>query len=480
MKKIKCRFVVIGAGVSGLTAAYKLSQDHPGNVVVIEKERKVGGLSKTINVNNSFYDLGSHRIHYKVRKKAFRLIQELCNKKLMKNKRGGRLRIGNSYINYPISSVQFIVGIGFIQTFLCALSLLKSRIYHSFFNTKIKKEELNYESYLIRNAGRRAYKLFYEPYARKVWGCDPSTISITAVKKRISMVKPTRFLKDILAKSLKKTERNDYYYYLKDGIGYFADILEKNLLDNKAGVYKNVDDFRLILNDNNRKIIYSNQHEEIEIEFEKLISTIPLEELVLKLNPPEDIVKIADRIKWRDLKLAYLHIKGNVLMKGETFYFPELKYIFGRVSIPKRFSSIMQPDDAYTSFVCEVPCGESDRLWNMADKNIYDLCFKDLINAGLLDNKAAHIPGKNFIINTSKVYPLYIKGWQKNVSLLLEYLGENFDFIYTSGKQGFFLHCNFDHSINIGLSLEDYIKRGKPPKEWYSNINLFQGMKLRD
>ncbi|MBW2045877.1 MAG: FAD-dependent oxidoreductase [Deltaproteobacteria bacterium] len=480
MRKSKCKIVVIGAGVSGLTTAYRLSKDNPNDVIVIEKDSKVGGLSKTINANNSFYDLGSHRIHFKVSKKTFKLVKEMCDKALVKNKRGGKLRIKNSYIDYPITSIQFLFGIGLIEAFLCIASLIKNRIYHKFVDKDFKREGLNYESYLISTAGHRAYKLFYEPYARKVWGCEPSRISITAVKKRISMVKPTLFLKNIIARYTKKSRRNDYYYYFKGGIGYFSDVLERLILNNGARIYTNVKDFSIHIDNDKRNIVFFDSQKTVNVEFEKLVSTIPIDELVLKLNPTDDILKIVKRIRWRGLKLVYLHVIKEPRLEGETFYFPELKYIFGRVSIPKRFSKKMQPDDSFISIVCEVPCGVDDGLCNKTDKDIYDLCLEGLIKAGLLDKGAVYLSDKNFIINVPNVYPVYFKGWQEDISCLLQYLGEEFDYIYTSGKPGFFLHCNFDHSIDIGIFLADYIKRGKLPKEWYGKIDFFQDMKLRD
>ncbi len=85
MENLKYKFVVIGAGVSGLSTAYELSKTYPNDVFVLEKDRKVGGLCKTINRNNAFYDLGSHRIHKDSGKKAFELIKDVSGKALIKN-----------------------------------------------------------------------------------------------------------------------------------------------------------------------------------------------------------------------------------------------------------------------------------------------------------------------------------------------------------------------------------------------------------
>lgn len=474
MKNLKYKFVVAGAGVSGLTTAYALQKVYSGDVLVLEKDSSVGGLCKTVNMNNMSYDLGSHRIHWKPREKAFNLIKDICGEVLVKKVRGGKLRLKKSYISYPITSVNMFFGIGLIESFLCAVSLFKNRIYYN----NAGSEDLNYESYLVRRAGDRAYRLFYEPYARKVWGCEPSLVSISAVKKRISMVKPTRFLQDMIANYFKKD--GNFFYYLEGGIGCFSDSLEKHLVDGGCRVVKNVSDFSIKIEDGKKSIIFPDQDEEVGVEFDRLISTIPVDELVLKLCPKDDIFEALSKIKWRGLRLVYLHVEGEPQLSGETFYFPELKYIFGRVSIPKRFSRKMQPNPDYTSFTCEVPYSEGDSLWDKPDKEIYDLCLGGLREAGLITKKQGYLLEKNFIINTPKVYPVYLSGWKDVLGDLLRYLASDFPYIYTSGKMGFFMHCNLDHSIDIGLFLADHIIKGKSPKEWYSNMDLFHSMKLRD
>ena len=55
MKKI----LILGAGVTGLSAAWKLSE-HGYDVKVLDKENVVGGLAKTIKFNENYIDIGPH------------------------------------------------------------------------------------------------------------------------------------------------------------------------------------------------------------------------------------------------------------------------------------------------------------------------------------------------------------------------------------------------------------------------------------
>src|ERR1700688_3192808 len=56
--------VIIGGGPAGLTAAYELSK-HDIPAVVLEADRAVGGLSRTVNYKGYLFDIGGHRFFAK-------------------------------------------------------------------------------------------------------------------------------------------------------------------------------------------------------------------------------------------------------------------------------------------------------------------------------------------------------------------------------------------------------------------------------
>ena len=58
--------IIIGAGPAGLTAAYQLlKSDNKYEVIVIEKDSQVGGISKTLEYKGNRIDLGGHRFFSK-------------------------------------------------------------------------------------------------------------------------------------------------------------------------------------------------------------------------------------------------------------------------------------------------------------------------------------------------------------------------------------------------------------------------------
>ena len=396
-----CKYLVLGAGMSGLSTAYELSRDPNASVIVLEKESTVGGSSRTIGIDGCSYDLGSHRIHPNIEKSAFDLLEGMVGELLVKKTRRGKLRLKRAYIHYPINSVQFLRGVGPIEALLCIASLAKSRLIQ-----RNSPPRDNYASYLSRKAGERAYRLFYEPYAHKVWGCDPVDISLTSVKKRVAMTEPLAFLKAV-AGSLFGTPPAPVYYYIEGGIGRLPERMETKLAANQVRVIKNVTDLDLSSGGQAKRAGFRQGSTINSIEYDTLISTIAIDELVAKLSPEGHIGSESPRPRWRGLRLVYLHVEEEPGVRGETFYFPEKRYIFGRVSIPRRFSKRMQAGISSTCYVCEIPCTEGDAMWQKSERELYALCHTGLRDASLIGTNASQAKGLDFVIDIPKNYPLY-------------------------------------------------------------------------
>jgi len=464
--------------VSGLASACLLAEKFPGEVLVLEKEPQVGGLLRTLERNGARYDLGSHRIHRDPGARAFRLIQEVCPDKIIRNERGGKLRLKKSYIDYPITSFQMFRSIGLLESALCGVSLLKYRLLSRLAERGAPAERDNYEDYLIRRAGVRAYRLFYEPYARKVWGGEPSWISTTAVKKRISMVSPTLFLKDMIAHYTGRS-KNNYYYYIRGGMSGLAEALAGRVRERGGEIVTGMAGFSLRVGGGEKAVEFTAGGFRA-VEFESLVSTIPIDDLLIKLRPPEIILRQVERIVWRGLRLVFLHVEGEPLLEGESFYFPELKYVFGRVSVPKRFDPAMQPETGGTALTCEVPCSKGDALWNVPDEDMYEMCLKSLRQASLIRRNQRGLREKDFSLRLPKIYPVYRVGWEDIIQSLLRYASREHPSVFISGKPGLFLHNNIDQSMEVGLSAADHISSGASAAAWIAGLNAFQSMKLRD
>ena len=144
MKKV----VIIGAGPAGLTAAYMLlkkSRDY--QVIIIEEQNQVGGISKTISYNGNCMDLGGHRFFTKD-KDVLKLWKEILpfdekkDKTFLERIRISRIYYKKKFFDYPVNlSLKTIKNLGFKDTMISGFSYLK-RIF-------VKLPEDNLENFYI-------------------------------------------------------------------------------------------------------------------------------------------------------------------------------------------------------------------------------------------------------------------------------------------------------------------------------------------
>ena len=92
--------IVIGAGPAGLTAAYQLARQGQ-DVSVLEADPKyVGGLSRTVEYNGFYFDIGGHRFFSKS-KQIEDLWTELLPHDLLVRQRSSRIYYNGRFSRIP-------------------------------------------------------------------------------------------------------------------------------------------------------------------------------------------------------------------------------------------------------------------------------------------------------------------------------------------------------------------------------------------
>ena len=100
MNKHDKKVVIIGGGPAGLTAAYQLSKVGVESVV-LEKDQILGGISRTVNYKNYYFDIGGHRFFTKI-KDVEDIWKEVLGNDFLKRKRLSRI-----YYNKKLYALHF-------------------------------------------------------------------------------------------------------------------------------------------------------------------------------------------------------------------------------------------------------------------------------------------------------------------------------------------------------------------------------------
>jgi len=117
------RFVVIGAGPAGLTAAYELAKLglFP---VVIEQQKLVGGLASTAKYRGYYFDMGGHRFFTKVAE-VNKMWHEVLQDNFLRRPRLSRIYYKEKFFYYPLRPLNAVKGLGLWEGLFIVLSYLK-------------------------------------------------------------------------------------------------------------------------------------------------------------------------------------------------------------------------------------------------------------------------------------------------------------------------------------------------------------------
>jgi len=115
------------------------------------------------------------------------------------------------------------------------------------------------------------------------------------------------------------------------------------------------------------------------------VSSLPLRELINKLDPPAppELLAAAGHFNYRDFLTVALIIKSPHLFPDNWIYIHEPGVKVGRIQNFKNWSPEMVPDPATSCLGLEYFCFEGDGLWNTPDADLVALGRQEIASLGL-------------------------------------------------------------------------------------------------
>ena len=168
--------LVLGAGPAGLTAAYVLGKAGR-KAIVLEADRQVGGLAKTVEIDGFRFDLGGHRFFTKAHE-VEALWHEIMGDEFLLRPRMSRIYWNGKFLDYPLRGTDVIRKLGAVELTRCVGSYAKAAL-------SPKRREDSLEDWVSNRFGRRLFELFFKTYTEKVWGVPTSEIRAEWAAQRI-------------------------------------------------------------------------------------------------------------------------------------------------------------------------------------------------------------------------------------------------------------------------------------------------------
>ena len=454
--------VIIGGGPAGLTAAYELSKlGH--RPIIIEKGSKVGGLARTENYKNFYFDMGGHRFFTKS-PEVKKLWSEVLKEDFLRRPRLSRIYYKKKFFNYPLKPLNALLGLGLWESILIILSYVR---WHFF---PYRKED-TFEHWVTNRFGKRLFLTFFKSYTEKVWGIPCSELKAEWAAQRIKGLSLKTALLNMFLKP-KKTIKTliEEFDYPRLGPGMMWTRVKESVEARGAKVRLNSEVSKICLQDARiRSVVVSNNGHSEVIEGKNFISSMPLAEFVKKLDPlpgPE-ILRATEKINYRDFLTVCLIVNKAHLFPDNWIYIHDPDVKVGRIQNFKNWSPAMVPDQGKSSLGLEYFCTEGDKLWNAADADLIELAKREVARIGLAEYGDIE---DGCVFRVPKSYPIYDSDYREQLAVVRKFV-EGIENFQTIGRNGLHRYNNQDHAMLTGMLAVRNLMFGQKNDLWAVNTD---------
>jgi protoporphyrinogen oxidase len=349
---------ILGGGLAGLAVASFLRHDFE----VLERNEECGGLCRSLGEKGFTFDYGGGHIIFSRDKKILGLMVRKLGRNVTRRRRNTKIFFKGRYVKYPFEN-----GLSELprrESFECLHSYVENWI---MLERGELKEPKNFEEWMYYTFGKGITEKYLLPYNRKVWNFEPSEMALDWAKDRV----PQPTVEDVVKSSLGietegYTHQLFFYYPRRGGIHSLIESFEQGLGGKITRGFK----VERVERDG-RKWVVSNGA--VEKEFDRIISTIPITELVDVYRGASKNVKRAARgLKYNSLVTVLLGFDIKNMNDIHWLYFPrEEDGLFNKVCFPFNNSPCVVPRGK-SSAIVEITCTSRDDIWKMKDEKLIE------------------------------------------------------------------------------------------------------------
>ncbi|HEY3322293.1 MAG TPA: FAD-dependent oxidoreductase [Planctomycetota bacterium] len=444
------RIVIIGAGPTGLGAAYRLRELGHQNFTIYESSPHVGGLASSFKDSAGFtWDIGGHVIfsHYEYYDHCF---EKMMAGDFQLNARESWIRLMNTWVPYPFqNNIRYLPK---EAAYECLSGLIKAQT-----GPDKPQDCSNFQEFMNVVFGHGIVKYFMGPYNFKVWAHPPALMNKEWIGERVAVIDFDRALKNAIC-------GNDDY-------GWGPNNMFKYPLYGGTGEYyrrigKAIGDEHIVLNARVSQIDFENKSIHFKsgdiVPYDVLISAMPIDILVnnvLRGDVPESIADAAGSLRHSGDYMVGIGIKQPCPSKKSWMYFPESNCPFYRVTYLSNYSPHMTPDNAtHYSLLCETSYSE----FKPVDKNgIIEETIAGLVNAGLIVQKDRDDIVDTWLLDAPYGYPTPSIERDRILEKVIPWLEAQE--IYSRGRFGMWKYevSNTDHALMQGVELINRLLLGE-------------------
>jgi protoporphyrinogen oxidase len=450
------KIVIIGAGPTGLGAAYRLHELGYDNWALYEKSDYVGGHAAShVDAHGFLWDEGGHVIfsHYPYFDK---LVDRMLGSEESHLVRESWIVSEDSWIPYPFQnnlrylpkSVQLNCLVGAAQAAANAKS----------------QESVNFRDWILANFGEGIAAAFMFPYNLKVWTTPLERMSKSWIAERVSVVDFKRLLENVL--------------YERDDVGWGPNSKFRFPLHGGTGEI-----YRRMANCFPDKV--HSGKELVEVNFARktvsfadgtgdtydvLISTTPLDLFIQMLRPVDrELPEAAAQLEHNNLLVLGIGLEKKIETSKCWIYFADERMPCYRATHFSHYSPFNVPNgdtERFSSLMCEM----SFRPGEPPDtKTILERVIDELIRCNILENSDRERIVSRYTRAIAYSYPIPTLERDAALSILQPALMKQG--IYSRGRFGAWRYeiGNMDHSVMMGVEAVNHALLGEDEIVFHSS-----------
>jgi protoporphyrinogen oxidase len=352
---------ILGAGLTGMSAAIELGE-RAVSYRIFEKLGVPGGHVVTVEDNGFRFDRTGHLLHLKSDALRAQVLDWIGPEHLQIQRRSVIWSNG-VYTRYPFQANTY--GLPPKVAYECLQGFIAAHF------AQDKPEPKNFEEFCLLHFGEGISRHFMIPYNSRLWGVHPREITSSWCQRFV----PLPRLEDVIAGAVGLNDRelgyNSNFIYPRLGIGQLA-----------AGMARRVPKLELKRSPlrielGPRRLVFEDE----QLEFDVLLSTIPLPKLLGLIDElPEPVREAASKLRCSHLDYLDVALRRKSGKDFHWAYVPEVKYPFYRVGCYSHFSDALAPP------------GKSSLYVELADRSEPDLArvlpevARGLIEMGVIES----------------------------------------------------------------------------------------------
>jgi protoporphyrinogen oxidase len=427
---------ILGGGLAALSLAYFLQHDKRiSQIVILEKEEKLGGLLRSFETHGISFDIGPH-ILFSKNKPALRLINDLLGQNKSLIRRSNRIIHSGRWVQYPFEN---------------DLSRLPKDDLEYCLNGFVNNPYEGYPAdnmlqFFLKTFGEGITNLYLRPYNEKIWKFDPSFMD-TQMVERIPKPAKEDILKSATGETVDGYTHQLFFSYPKQGgieslVRAFCNHLNDKVVSHVA---------QEIIRVRSAKNGFAIATPEREFQASKLVSTIPLNVLCsIYENAPKEVACRAKKLRYNSIIIAIVNVKTDRAGDNFAFMTADKSILFHRISKLDFLGGSYHIDGTVT-YLVEITYRPGDLVDQMSDEELFPRILADMQKVGFLESQQEVLFGD--IRRFEYAYVVYALGHRRNVDFITKFFRR--DGLILHGRFGQFEYLNMDAIVDCSKKLAE-------------------------